>query len=112
MRACRKWMAIIVMIAVLGSWIGLSFNTHDVTITVTSTDRVLSREKSKWLILGIDEHGDAIVLENTDNLLRLKFNSSDIQATVEVGKTYKAEVVGIRFRPFSWYENVIEMTEQ
>ena len=56
-------------------------------------------------------NGNPLVLENTDNLLRLKFNSSDIQAVIEEDKTYEAEVIGFRVPFLSWYENIISIEE-
>lgn len=100
-----------IIAASLGVWGLASFNTHNVTITVSGTDRVWSGKGSKWLVLGTDANGDPLVLENTDNLLRLKFNSSDIQAVIEENKTYEAEVVGFRVPFLSWYENIIGIDE-
>lgn len=106
----KVFMACIIA-AILSVWGLASFNTHTVTITVSGTDRAWSGKGSKWLVLGTDANGDPLVLENTDNLLRLKFNSSDIQAVIEEDKTYEAEVVGFRVPFLSWYENIIGIDE-
>lgn len=79
---------------------------EEVTITVTSTDRT----KDKWMVLGINEEGEPVALENTDNLFRLKFNSSDLQAGIQVGKTYTFRIAGIRNSLFSLYPNVLSVT--
>lgn len=105
----RKVLAACVVVAFLGIWGLASFNTHTVTITVNGTDRVWSAKGSKWLVLGTDANGNPLVLENTDNWLRLKFNSSDIQAVIEEGGTYETEVVGYRIPILSWYENIISI---
>lgn len=49
--------------------------------------------------------------ENTDELIFFKFNSSDIQGTIEEGNTYKAQVVGVRVPLLSWYRNIISVEE-
>lgn len=105
----KKVLAACLIAAFLGVWGLASFNTHTVTVQVSGTDRAWYGKGSKWLVLGTDANGEPLVLENTDNLLRLKFNSSDIQAVIEEGETYEAEVVGYRIPILSWYENIISI---
>lgn len=95
----------------LGAEAAVSYNEQTQIITVVSTDRVMSGKGSKWLVLGTDENGNSVCLQNTDILVRRKFNSSDIQATIEVGKTYEAVVVGYRFPIISWYKNILSIKE-
>lgn len=83
------------------------FNDHEYTVTVTDKERI-SGEDSKYLVFCEDENGKTIVFENTDSLIRLKFNSSDIQGELKIGETYKVIVNGYRVPIFSWYENIIE----
>ncbi|MNC80987.1 hypothetical protein D3C75_1339710 [compost metagenome] len=52
-----------------------------------------------------------MTFENTDSLWETKFNSSDIYAELEVGKTYKFEVYGFRIAFWSKYENIVEVQE-
>ena len=105
----KKVLAACLIAAFLGVWGLASFNTHTVTVQVSGTGRAWYGKGSKWLVLGTDANGEPLVLENTDNLLRLKFNSSDIQAVIEEGETYEAEVVGYRIPILSWYENIISI---
>lgn len=112
----RKYLIdLVVFIAILGVFLGgqaaTSFNEETQIITVTSTDRVFSAKGSKWIVLGTDENGNPIALQNTDILVRLKFNSSDLQASIEAGKTYEAVVVGYRVPFLSWYKNIISIKE-
>lgn len=102
---------VVVIVVFLLIHIAWSFNTHSQETTVTSVDRVMSVDYSKWLVLGTDESGNAVVLENTDNWLRWKFNCSDLQATIQPGKTYRCEVIGYRVHFLSWYENILEVSE-
>lgn len=88
-----------------------SFNDHTKIITVTDKERVNSSDSSKYLIMGEDENGDTLVLENTDTPIRLKFNSSDIYAALKEGETYEVTVVGFRVPFMSWYENIISYSE-
>lgn len=83
------------------------FNTHTATVTVTDKERINNSDESKYLIFGKDENGQAVVYENTDNILRGKWDSSTLQAEMEVGETYEVKLVGFRFPIFSWYENIL-----
>ena len=40
-----------------------------------------------------------------------RFNSSDMYAEIEVGKTYKFEVGGSRNELWSWYPNIYKYEE-
>jgi hypothetical protein len=103
-----------VLIAVLIAFgLYLSFNDHEYTITVTDKDRIVESNdnevNSKYIVWGKTPDGEALVFENTDNVFRLKFNSSNVQGELEIGETYKITVVGIRVPFLSWYENIIKL---
>ena len=101
------------VITLFSSMISLmtSFNDHTKIITVTDKERVNTSSYSKYLIMGEDENGETLVLENTDNTIRFKFNSSDIYAALKEGETYEVTVVGFRVPYMSWYENIISYKE-
>ena len=101
--------ALILAIAI-GFSVCVSFNDHTYTIVVTDKERVNYDDGGKYLIYG-HIGDDIIVIENTDSLLRGKFNSSDIYAKIEVGKTYEFTVVGHRIPILSNYENIIDFKE-
>ena len=84
-----------------------SFNDHDYIITVTDKED----RDSKYLIFGDDENNESLVFENTDTIMRFKWNSSNIQSKLHEGKTYKITVIGYRVPFFSMYENIIEVEE-
>jgi hypothetical protein len=89
--------------------VGSYFNEHSYTITVTDKDRVYDKDSSKYLVFGENtETGETKVFENTDSLIKGKFNSSDFYGNLKVGETYKITVYGYRFPLFSWYENIIK----
>ena len=101
---------ILALVIFLGN-ASLSFNDHTYIITVTDKERVNYNDGGKYLIYG-HANGSTIVLENTDELLRGKINSSDIYAEIEVGKKYEVTVVGWRIPLLSMYENIIEFKER
>lgn len=84
--------------------------TRDETVaTVVKSERVCESGKDgecKYMIFTKDE-----VLENSDSLLNMKFNSSDYYANIEVGKTYEFYVVGWRVPFFSMYRNILDYSE-
>lgn len=47
------------------------------------------------------------VLANKDSVWHTKWNSADVQASLEPGSTYELRVVGWRFGPTSTFPNVI-----
>lgn len=89
----------------------ISFNDHSALITVTDKERVNDSNSSKYLIMGKDKNDNTVVYENTDCLIRGKFDSSTFYADIEVGKTYEVKLVGFRVPYFSWYENIISYEE-
>ena len=110
----RKVGIVVLTIAIVGLVIRvapclLSFNDTEYIIKVTGKERVT--DSSKYLVLGDDLDGNSLVFENTDNLFRGKFNSSNIQGQLKMGYTYKLTVVGYRIPFFSWYENIISVAE-
>lgn len=86
------------------------FNDHEITATVTDKERVANGDSSKYLIYTQTEDGETLVLENTDILVRGKFDSSDLYAEIKPGQTYKFSLVGKRVGIMSWYENILKAT--
>jgi hypothetical protein len=78
---------------------------------VTDKDRIYDKDNSRYIVFTEDENGNVRVFENTDNLLRLKFSSSDLQGSISVGKTYTFTVVGVRVPILSMYENILKIEE-
>lgn len=105
---------LIVVVVIVGVFFGCNFanfNDHSAQITVTDKERVNEGDSSKYLIMGKDENGNAVVYENTDCLIRGKFDSSTFYADMEVGKTYEVKLVGFRVPYCSWYENILSYEE-
>lgn len=111
----KKFLAgLIAVVAIVGVFFGCNFanfNDHSAQITVTDKERVNDSDSSKYLIMGKDENDNTVVYENTDCLIRGKFDSSTFYADMEVGKTYKVKLVGFRIPYFSWYENILSYEE-
>jgi hypothetical protein len=81
-------------------------SSETVEITVKDKERITTGSgeniSSKFIIYLENE-----VFENTDSWLFFKFNSADYQNKLEVGETYKVEVVGWRVPFLSMHRNVV-----
>ena len=92
-----------------------TFNDKEYTITITDKERIVETNNgeisSKYLVFGDGENGESFVFRNSDELLRGKFNSSNIQGALKEGKTYKVVVIGFRIPFLSCYENIISFEE-
>ena len=105
--------AFLVAIFVLyGAGIAVLQNSNKQIYTVTVTDKARVTyghiyNTHKYLIYTIDGEGAARIFENTDSLLRMKFNSSDFYALIKTGETYEFTVIGYRLPFFSMYKNII-----
>lgn len=102
---------IFVFILFVGFMFVTSFNDKTYTVTVTDKERVNKIHSSKYLVFCEDENGEVLVFENTDELLRLKFNSSTVYGTLKQGGKYKLTVVGFRIPFLSMYQNIIKVEE-
>ena len=116
MRMVRMIIAVIIFIVVgVAISIPFDFNDHTYMVTVTDKDRIVSGSgdstKSKYLVFADDENGESMVFENTDTLLRMKWDSSNIQGALKEGHTYNITVVGFRLSFMSMYENILSIEE-
>ena len=89
-----------------------NYNEHTYTVKVNDKERVQYDKENKYLIYCKNKGGETIVLENTDNWLRGKVNSSDFYAELEIGETYNVTVIGFRFPVCNYYENVISYEQK
>lgn len=81
-------------------------NRREITATVTDKTVKNGKEESKYLVYTKTKDGEISVFEITDALFAWRFNSSDVYAGIEVGKTYIFDVGGSRNKLFSWYPNI------
>lgn len=100
---------IVISLTVIGIFAATSFNDTEYTVTVTDKERVVGNDSSYYLIFTEDQNGEVLVFENTDNIFRGKFDSSNIQGELKIGCTYNITVVGYRVPLLSMYQNIIEI---
>lgn len=80
-----------------------NFIQQNVTLTITEKEVV----NGTYLFYGRTQNREVLVVENKDNMLYGKFNSSDIYSTILIGKTYNLKVIGYRIPFLSRYQNII-----
>lgn len=98
----------IFLLASCGHEVDKAWNRYEITTKVTDKGIKNYGNSSTYLIYTKDVYGEVQVLEITDNLLSLRFDSSNVYANIEVGKTYTFVVGGDRVELFSWYPNIYE----
>lgn len=103
-------MALIIIVFSLGVGILANSNEKTYIITVMEKECIFDyhTHSSKYLVFGENKNGEALVFENADSFLRLKWNSSDIQTQLKEDNTYKITVVGYRIPSLSRYQNIIK----
>ena len=102
--------AAIIIIAAITVMIALEFNDTSLIVTITDRERIVDRglDGSRYLVWATTDYGRPIVFENTDSLIRGKFNSSDFQGQLTIGQTFRITLIGIRIPFLSRYQNIID----
>lgn len=101
----------LILSTIIINQIFFNFNDAEYIITITDKERVYDKDSSssKYLVFGDDENGNSLVFENTDCIIRGKWNSSNIQGQFVKGNMYKITVVGYRIPFFNMYQNIIDL---
>lgn len=103
--------AICLALAGCGGCVGVGIGAHmdRETYRITVQEKQVKRynKSDTYLIFGVLPDGSKKVFENTDSILELKWDSSDIYAQLEEGKTYDIRTYGWRSPFLSWYENIL-----
>ena len=96
---------IFLIILIISSTIAYQkITVDDLNCKVQEKERIANSGGGKYLIFCEDK-----VLENTDAMFHLKFDSSDIYRKIETGKEYNFKVYGWRIKPLSIYKNIIKI---
>lgn len=78
-------------------------------VRATVTEKGIKRTNEEDIYLVYTKvDNDIAVFQITDSLIAGRFNSSDVYASIEVGKTYDFTVRGTRNEFMSWYPNIYE----
>jgi hypothetical protein len=96
------------ILALIAAQVALTYNSEETVsnVKVTGKERITvgsgEGTSSKYLIFTNRE-----VFENTDTILFLKFNSSDVYGAIQPDQTCEFRVVGWRVPFLSMYRNII-----
>ena len=81
-------------------------------VEATVTDKGIKRISNSDVYLVYTKTDEGIeVFQITDSIIARRFNSADVYASIEVGKTYNFGVRGERNELLSWYPNIYEWDE-
>ena len=87
------------------------------TYTATVTDKNLKKSgrgkeaADKYMVFTELPDKSVRVFEDTDSVLELKWNSSDLYAKIKTGHTYQFRAYGWRIPVLSSYENIVDVKE-
>lgn len=87
--------------------------SRDVYEHARVTDKTVKRSGNKdtYLVFAKFPDNSVKVFENKDSLLEFKFDSSNVQGKVEVGREYTIRTYGFRIPMMSMYENILGVEE-
>jgi len=99
---------VIIILYILTNFLVLPImqNQDVITNTYLITDKEFI-DRSNYLIFAKDENGKPYVFENTDAPFRGKYISDELNAILEIGKTYNLTTVGYEIPILSKYPNII-----
>jgi hypothetical protein len=101
------WFAALAVLLLIGSCVRMtSFRMERGTFTVKEKSAVTNGNSHTYLIFT-----DKTTYEIDDTLWKWRWNSSDVYGKMEVGKTYEADLQGVRWPFFSMYQNILNPVE-
>jgi len=85
--------------------------TKHKVIVGTVVDKYVKRydDKDVFFVVVKTDDGKRVVLQNTDCPIAGKWNSADVQASIDVGKKYEFVVYGWRIPLFSVFPNILKV---
>ena len=81
------------------------FTKNEDVYRIKKTERVCRSSNNCYYLVFTDKG----VLKNSDSILNLKFNSSDMHSELDPGNVYNLKTVGIRAGVLSSYPNIIKV---
>jgi hypothetical protein len=95
---------VIIIIVVIMFFPHFFRNTYKVTVT---NKQIIKRNNvDTYFIYTQMENGKIKVFENTNNLLELKFNSSDLYFAMAIDKKYEVKAYGLSIPSLASYQNI------
>ena len=108
-----RWIIFFSFLIIAGSMIAREVSKAYFTrhIVIEVTDKAV--KNNKYMVYGRTVTEDHLPksYEITDSILAHRYNSSDLYAEIEVGKTYEMIVGGNRVPVASWYPDIYSVVE-
>ena len=105
-------LVIAIVIGLLAIWLVPQTVTNDTTITVTDKVVKVDGNNSRYLVFAgsdVYEITDAVYV--IGDAAQMRFDSSDLYGSIDVGDTYDIHTVGLRVPFLSWYPNIMSASE-
>jgi hypothetical protein len=101
--------ALFVMVFGYFIYLEVDYSFTESTEIITIADKYVKTEnqRGRFYVTTTDKE----VMINKDSLLYFKYDSADLQANIEVGKTYTVVLQGWRWPFMSAYRNIISIEE-
>jgi len=97
---------VVLMVAALAYNIAYAFTTGFETITIKDKWVKYQNEDAKYLVSSTNGQ----VFQITDTFVKMRFDSSNLYANLDKGKTYAINTQGWRLGFLSNYKNILEAT--
>jgi hypothetical protein len=108
-----RWIIFLACLLVFSSYVIRQFSKAYFTrhIAIAVTDKAV--KNNKYMVYGrtVDPEHLPKSYEITDSALANRYDSSDLYAEIDVGKTYEFIVGGNRIPFMSWYPDIFSVTE-
>jgi hypothetical protein len=111
-----RWVLAAMIVLLLGFVGRIAFHyawaeTLEITVTQSAIKSTPGTGDQKYLVWATHD-GESEVFEVSDSWLWLAFNSSDRYGRLQLGKTLRVKVAGVRFPFWSWYRNIVDVGDR
>ena len=102
---------VLVVVVFIGVFSIFESYVNPETIQGTVVDSYIKRygESDYFHVVVQFDNGSKEIFKNRDALWFGKFNSADVQQTIEIGKRYEFDIRGTRWPLMSWFRNIVEV---
>lgn len=104
------YLILILLVIILGISTAIIPYTNNEIIEITVKEKYIKNGKDNGKYLIVDTNNNTY--EITDLFFKMKFNSTDIYNSLEIGKKYKIKVSGKRIHYWSMYKNINEIISE
>ena len=104
----RLVVALLILLVLVFACIA-TYGNHQTFDAVVADKYVKRANENDVFYVVLDTDDGRMVCKNMDYMLGGKFNSADVQASLEIGDTYRVETLGHRIPFFSIFPNILSV---